>query len=90
MLNDVPAIGIARELFIVVEESVLFHSGTDTEKFICLLSSKTFISLAHEENEDIIINNKSDTFIPRKNFLTITQSFLFSPREKRKVRFKNI
>ena len=33
---------------------------------------------------EIIINNKNDTLIPRKNVLIITQSFLFSPREKRK------
>ena len=37
-----------------------------------------------EENVEIIINNKNDTLIPRKNVLIITHSFLFSPREKRK------
>ena len=70
----------------IVVKSVFSHLGIDTEKLICLLlfPSKIFISFAHEENVEIIINNKNDTLIPCKNFLTITQSFLFSPREKRK------
>ena len=85
VLNEEPPIGIARVIFVVANESVFFHSGTDTEKLIYLLfPSKTFISFAHEENVEIIINNKNDTLIPRKNFFPITQSFLFSPREKRK------
>ena len=86
VLNDASEIGIAREVFELDNESVFFHSGTDTEKLICLLlfPSKTFISFAHEENVEIIINNKNDTFTPRKNFFPITQSFSLRERREKK------
>jgi hypothetical protein len=69
-------------------ESLLFQEGTDTEKLksLLLLPSIIFVSPAHELNSETIITTtfKHDTCIPKLALFLITQSFLFSPREKRK------
>ena len=70
-------LAIYKDIYI---ELTKISTAITTQKL--LFPSKTFISFAHEENVEIIINNKSDTLIPRKNFFPITQFFLFSPRER--------